>query len=235
MGRAANPGIPNDRGGEGVPLLHVLVADDHSIVREGLRAVINAESDMEVVGEAADGAQAVQLALEAKPDIILMDLKMPRKGGVEAIREIRQADPKARILVLTSYSDEALVLSAIQAGALGYLLKETSADELPEAIRALYRGQPPVDPAVARKLVLGVSQGHADKPAGSELTEREVEVVKLIARGLANQAIADRLNVAERTVRFHVGNIMDKLNVENRTAVAVYALGKGLVQPTDRS
>ncbi|MBI4788818.1 MAG: response regulator transcription factor [Chloroflexi bacterium] len=216
-----------------IHLISVLVADDHGIVREGSRAVINAERDMEMVGEAADGEEAVQLALKLKPDVILMDLFMPRKNGIEAIREIKRANPQARILVLTSYSDEALVLSAIQAGALGYLLKDTSAAELPEAIRCIYRGEPSVDPAIARKLVLSIGKGQGAEPDVNALTEREVEVVKLIAHGLANQAIADRLCIAERTVRFHVGNILAKLQLENRTEVALFALRTGLVRTGD--
>jgi len=208
----------------------VLVADDHSIVREGLRAVINAERDMQLVGQAGDGEEAVQKARALQPDVILMDLFMPRKGGIDAIREIKQANPQARILVLTSYGDETLVFNAIQAGALGYLLKDTSAGELPEAIRCLYRGEPPLDPVIARKLVLGFGKASEVGSAANELTEREQQVIKLVARGLANQAIADQLCIAERTVRFHVGNILAKLQLENRTEVALYALRKGLVR-----
>jgi NarL family two-component system response regulator LiaR len=216
-----------------IHLISVLVADDHAIVREGLRAVINAERDMELAGEAGDGEEAVQKALALKPDVILMDLFMPRKGGIDAIQEIKRANPQARILVLTSYGDETLVFSAIQAGALGYLLKDSSAQELPEAIRCLYRGEPSVDPAIARKLVLGLGKAQGVEPVVDALTEREVEVVKLLARGLSNQAIADQLSVAERTVRFHVGNILAKLQLENRTEVALYAIRKGLVRPEE--
>lgn len=212
-----------------IHLISVLVADDHSIVREGLRAVINAERDMQLIGEAGDGEEAVQKARALKPDVILMDLFMPRKGGIDAIREIKQANLPARILVLTSYGDEALVFSAIQAGALGYLLKDTSAGELPEAIRCLYRGEPPMDPAIARKLVLGFGKAPDVGLAVNGLTEREQQVIKLVARGLSNQAIADQLCIAERTVRFHVGNILAKLQLENRTEVALYALRQSWV------
>lgn len=216
-----------------IHLISVLVADDHAIVREGLRAVINAERDMQLVGEAADGEEAVRKARALKPDVILMDLFMPRKGGIDAIREIKQANPHARILVLTSYGDETLVFSAIQVGALGYLLKDTSAGELPEAIRSLYRGEPSVNPAIARKLVLGFGKAPGVESEGNGLTEREQQVIKLVARGLSNQAIADQLCVAERTVRFHVGNILAKLQLENRTEVALYALRKGLARTGD--
>ncbi len=212
-----------------IRLIKVLIVDDHDIVRQGLRAVINAERDMELVGEAADGEEAVQKTLALKPDLVLMDLLMPRMNGIDAIRKIKQTEPQARILVLTSYSDEQLVFSAIAAGALGYLLKDTSAEQLPEAIRCICRGEPSVDPAVSRKLVLGIGKGQGTPPEASPLTPREIEVVKLVARGLANQAIADQLCVAERTIRFHIGNILAKLQLENRTEIALYAMRRGLV------
>jgi NarL family two-component system response regulator LiaR len=209
--------------------IRVLIADDHAIVRVGLCAVIHAERDMEVIGQASDGEEAVQQALALHPDVILIDLAMPRKSGMEAIREIKQADPQARILVLTSFGDDALVFSAIQAGALGYLLKDSSAQELPEVIRCVYRGEPSVDPVIARKLVLGFAKEQSTAPEEAPLTEREMQVLKLVAQGLPNQAIADHLCVAERTVRFHVGNILAKLRLENRTEVALYAIRRGLV------
>ena len=212
-------------------LISVLVADDHSIVREGLRAVINAERDMELVGEAGDGAEAVRKALTLKPDVILMDLLMPRKNGLDAIREIRQADPEARILVLTSFAEDEMVFSAIKAGALGYLLKDTSAQELPDAIRCLYHGESSLHPSVARKLVMRCAQEQSADP--DALTEAEVQVLKLMAHGLKNQAIGTRLNISERTARFHVSNILSKLHLENRTEVALYAIRRGLVSPED--
>jgi NarL family two-component system response regulator LiaR len=207
--------------------ISVLIADDHGIVREGLRAVINAEPDMKLVGEAVDGEDARQKALALKPDVILMDLMMPRKNGLDAIREIRQADPQARILVLTSFGDDEMVFAAIKAGALGYLLKESSAEELPDAIRCLYRGESSLHPSIARKLVMHCAEEPGDDPGA--LTETETVVLKLLAHGHKNQAIANQLNISERTARFHVSNIMSKLHLENRTEAALYAIRKGLV------
>lgn len=208
--------------------ISVLIVDDHGIVREGLRAVINAEPDMKLIGEAVDGEEARQKALALKPDVILMDLMMPRKNGLDATREIRQADPQARILVLTSFGDDEMVFAAIKAGALGYLLKESSAQELPDAIRCLYRGESSLHPAIARKLVMRCADAAPDA-----LTETEIAVLKLIAKGMKNPAISDRLNISERTARFHVSNIMSKLHLENRTEVALYAIRRGLVSLED--
>lgn len=209
--------------------IRVLIADDHAIVREGLRAVLESKADMEIVAEAANGAQAVPLALEIQPDVILMDLLMPVKSGIEAIHEIRRQNPDARILVLTSYADNEQVFSAIRSGALGYLLKESSPQELIEAIRCVHRGEPSLHPAVARKLILGFSQETKAENEANPLTERELEVLKLVARGLTNPEIASSLNVGEGTVRFHVSNILTKLQLENRTQAVLFALRKGLV------
>jgi NarL family two-component system response regulator LiaR len=204
----------------------VLIADDHGIVREGLRAVISAEPDLKLVGEAVDGEDARQKALALKPDVIVMDLMMPRKNGLDATREIKHAEPHARILVLTSFGDDEMVFAAIKAGAVGYLLKDSSAQELPDAIRCLYRGESSLHPAIARKLVMRCAD---DSTASDALTETEIEVLKLMAHGLKNQAIGDRLNISERTARFHVSNIMSKLHLENRTEAALYAIRRGLV------
>ncbi|MBI3915125.1 MAG: response regulator transcription factor [Chloroflexi bacterium] len=211
-----------------IHLIRVLVADDHAIVREGLRAVINAERDMKLIGEAGDGEEARQKALALKPDVIVMDMLMPRKSGLDAIREIRQADPRARILVLTSFAEDDMVFSAIKAGALGYLLKDTSAQELPDAIRCLYRGESSLHPAIARKLVMRCAQEPSAAP--DALTGAEIEVLKLMAHGLKNQAIGTKLNISERTARFHVSNILSKLHLENRTEAALYAIRNGLVE-----
>ena len=210
--------------------IRVLIADDHGIVREGLRAVISAEPDLKLVGEAVDGEDARQKALALKPDVIVMDLMMPRKNGLDATREIKHAEPHARILVLTSFSDDDMVFAAIKASAVGYLLKDSSAQELPNAIRCLYRGESSLHPAIARKLVLRCAD---DSTASDALTEMEIEVLKLMAHGLKNQAIGDRLNISERTARFHVSNIMSKLHLENRTEAALYAIRRGLVSAED--
>jgi NarL family two-component system response regulator LiaR len=164
--------------------------------------------------------------LALKPDVIVMDLMMPRKNGLDATREIKHAEPHARILVLTSFGDDEMVFAAIKAGAVGYLLKDSSAQELPDAIRCLYRGESSLHPAIARKLVMRCAD---DSTASDALTETEIEVLKLMAHGLKNQAIGDRLNISERTARFHVSNIMSKLHLENRTEAALYAIRRGLV------
>ena len=211
--------------------IHILIADDHAIVREGLRALIETERGMELVGEAADGVEAVLRARSLQPDVILLDLVMPRKDGIEAIGEIKQENPEARILVLTSFAEDDKVFPAIQAGALGYLLKDSSPQELLQAIREVYRGESSLHPAIARKLIRELNRP-SDLPATEEpLTEREVEVLILVARGLSNQEIAERLVVGERTVRTHVSNILGKLHLANRTQAALYAVREGLAGP----
>jgi NarL family two-component system response regulator LiaR len=208
--------------------IHVFIADDHAVVREGLRALISTEPGIEVVGEAADGGEAVVRVRSLHPDVILLDLVMPHKSGIEAIREITQENPEARILVLTSFADDDKVFPAIKAGALGYLLKDASPQELLQAIRDVYRGEPSLDPTIALKLIHELKRP-TDLPLASEsLTEREMEVLRLIARGLTNQEIAEMLGISERTVRTHVGNILGKLHLANRTQAALYALRKGL-------
>jgi NarL family two-component system response regulator LiaR len=214
-------------------VIHILVVDDHAVVREGLRAFISAKPDMELVGEAEDGEEAVLKARSLQPDVILMDLVMPGKTGIQAIQEIRAENLEARILVLTSFGEDDQVFSAIKAGALGYLLKDSSPRELLEAIRCVYRGESSLHPAVARKLILSYGQDQPAEPGTDVLTEREVEVLKLVARGLSNQEIAQKLHVGEGTVRFHVGNILGKLRLENRTQAALYALREGLASLED--
>jgi NarL family two-component system response regulator LiaR len=208
--------------------IRILVADDHAVVREGLRALIETEPGMKLVGEAADGFEAVRQARALEPDVILLDLVMPRKGGIEAIREIKQELLGARILVLTSFAEDDKVFPAIKAGAQGYLLKDASPRELLCAIRDIDRGEPSMHPTVARKLMLELQRSSALPPTDEPLTEREAEVLSLVARGLTNQEIADRLFVSERTVRTHVSNILSKLHLANRTQAALYALREGL-------
>jgi NarL family two-component system response regulator LiaR len=208
--------------------LRILMADDHAVVREGLRALIEAEQGMTLVGEAADGVEAVRESRLLEPDVILLDLVMPRKGGIEAIREIKEQDPGARILVITSFAEDEKVFPAIKAGAQGYLLKDSSPRELLKAIRDIYEGQPSIHPTIARKLMREI-QRPSELPAATEpLTEREAEVLSLVAQGLTNQEVADRLFVSERTVRTHVSSILSKLHLANRTRAALYALRKGL-------
>jgi NarL family two-component system response regulator LiaR len=212
--------------------IRILVADDHPILREGLRALIGGKPDMELIGEAADGEEAILKAHSLQPDVILMDVMMPGKDGIAAIREIRQENPQARILVLTSFGDESQVFSAIKAGALGYLLKDSSPQELIEAIRCVYRGESSLHPSVARKLILRFNQSQKIAEI-NPLTERESEVLKLVAHGLSNEAIAQKLSVNEGTVRVHVTNILGKLRLENRTQAALYALREKLVALED--
>jgi NarL family two-component system response regulator LiaR len=209
-------------------VIRVLIADDHTIVRGGLCALLEGVPGIAVVAEAADGVEAVLKARAVKPDVILMDLVMPRKTGIEAIEEIKHENPNARILVLTSYSDDDKVCAAIKAGALGYLLKETSAQDLLQAIRDVYHGESSLHPAIARKLIRELNRPTQLPPSDEPLTEREAEVLVLVARGLANQDIADKLVISERTVRTHVSNILSKLHLANRTQAALYALKEGL-------
>jgi NarL family two-component system response regulator LiaR len=211
--------------------IRVLIADDHAIVREGLRWLISTEPNIVLAGEAVDGLDAVEKARLLQPDVILLDLVMPRLGGIEAIDEIKKENPDARILVLTSFAEDEQVFSAIKSGALGYLLKDSSPQELLRAIRDVYRGEASMHPTIAQKLMreLQRSARGTDLPPTEEpLTPRELEVLGLVARGLSNQEIADRLIVSERTVRTHVSNILDKLHVANRTQAALYALREGL-------
>ena len=208
--------------------IRVLVVDDHAVVREGLRALVDVEPGMEWVGEAADGVEAVQRARSLRPDVILMDLVMPRMGGIEAISEIKREDPDARILVLTSFDEDDKVFPAIKGGALGYLLKESSARDLLQAIRDVWRGEPTMHPSIARKLMRELQRPPALPLAEEPLTLREVEILRLVARGLSNQEIADELVLSERTVRTHVSNILSKLHLANRTQAALYALREGL-------
>jgi len=209
--------------------IRVLIADDQALVRRGLHALISTKSDIEVVGEATDGDQAVREARTLQPDVILLDLVMPRKDGIGAIRELKQENPAARILVLTGFAEDERVFAAIKAGALGYLLKESSPAELIEAIGAVYRGEPYLSPTITLKLVRAFRPS-SDLPLAEEpLTGREVEVLQLVAQGLSNQELAKRLIISERTVGAHISTILSKLHLANRTQAALYALREGLV------
>lgn len=209
--------------------IRVLVADDHPIVRRGLSSLINLRADMALVGEAADGVEAVEKIRTLQPDVILLDLMMPRKDGLEVIREVRQENPEARILVLTSFADDDKVFAAIKAGALGYLLKDSPSDMLLLAIGDVYRGESSLHPVIARKLIRELNQPPVNLPPTEEpLTRREMEVLRLVARGLSNQEIAAQLNITEGTVRLHVSNVLSKLHLANRTQAALYALQEGL-------
>lgn len=208
--------------------IRVLIADDHAVVRRGLHALITSEPGMEVVGEAADGVEAVLKVRSLRPDVILLDLVMPRKDGLEAIVEIKQENPKARILVVTSFAEDEKVFPAIKSGALGYLLKDAPPEQLIQAIHDVYQGKSSLHPTIARKLIQELQQPSPLPPTAKPLTRREVSVLRLIAQGLTNQEIADKLSLAEGTVRFHISNILSKLHLANRTQAALYALQEGL-------
>jgi two-component system, NarL family, response regulator LiaR len=213
-----------------VDTIRVLVAEDHPIVREGLRTLIASEPGMALVGEAADGLEAVVKARALRPDVILMDLMMPRMSGLEAIAEIKAGQPEVSILVLTSFAEEDKVFPAIRAGALGYLLKDSSPEQLLRAIRDVHRGEPSLHPTIALKMIRELERPSSQDRSESPLTEREIQVLKLVAQGLTNQEIADRLTISEWTVRTHVRNILGKLHLANRTQATLYALREGLAK-----
>jgi NarL family two-component system response regulator LiaR len=221
--------------------IRLLIADDHHIVRKGIKVLLATEKDMQVVGEAENGVEAVKKAAALEPDVILMDIVMPEMDGIEATRRITSERPGTRILVLTSFAADDKVFPAVKAGALGYLLKDSTPDQLLEAIRQVHRGEPSLEPSIARKVLQELSHpGGAGTPTSEPLTEREMEVLRLIAQGMSNKEIAAKIFVAEWTVRSHVSSILGKLHVASRTQAALYALRSGLaslddVPPPDRA
>ena len=210
------------------PTIRVLLVDDHVIVRRGVRALLETEPEIDVVGEAGDGQTAVAEAIRLIPDIVLMDLEMPGGGGIEAIREIAGRVPTARIVVVTSFATDDMVFPAIKAGALGYLLKDSEPGELVRAIHQAHRGETALHPAIAKKLLDEISRPPRQPKSGEPLTEREVGVLRLVARGMSNHEIAAELVVSEATVRTHVSSILAKLHVASRTQAALYALQEGI-------
>ena len=202
--------------------IRILVVDDHHVVRQGLVALINSVEDMEVIAEAPDGRKGVDLHREHRPDVTIMDLRLPVLGGVEAIQEIRRASPHARVIVLTTFDGDENIYRALQAGARGYLLKDMFGDELMEAIRAVHAGKTRIPPVVAQRL--------AERMNGSELTTRELDVLRLIVAGKSNKEIGNDLHISEATVKTHINNLLGKMGVSDRTQAATTAIQRGLVQ-----
>ena len=209
--------------------IRVLIVDDHVIIRKGVKAVLDLVPDIELVGEAENGKQAVEMDLDLQPDVILMDLMMPEIDGIACTREIKAKRPDARILVLTNFAGEDMIFPAIKAGAMGYHLKDSSPEALEEAIRQVFRGEPSLHPLIAKKVLAELHAPPEDHQETYEtLTKRELEVLSLIAQGLENREIAKQLVVSEATVRTHVSNILGKLHLASRTQAALYALREGL-------
>jgi DNA-binding NarL/FixJ family response regulator len=205
-------------------MIRILLADDHRLVRAGLAQLLSGVDEFEVVGSAADGDEACRLAAELQPDIILMDLSMPGCDGIEATKRLRRDQPDARVLVLTSFSDQRRILEAIDAGAVGYLLKDTEPDDLIRAVRAAARDESPLDPRAAKALV----EHRQLVPLEAQLTPREREVLGCIAEGLPNKLIARRLGIAEKTVKAHITNVFQRIGVSDRTQAALWARDNGI-------
>ena len=215
-----------------VEKIKVLIVDDHQVVRQGLRTFLELQEDISVIGEAEDGQQAVERVRRLEPDVVLMDLVMPHMDGITATQQVLALGTGAKVIALTSFSEDDKVFPAIQAGASSYLLKDVSPDGLVEAIRAVHRGEARLHPEITRKLMQQVSQKHnapQDSSAMDELTGREQEVLRLIAKGRSNREIAEELFISEKTVKTHVSNILGKLQLEQRTQLVIYAIKNKLV------
>ena len=215
-------------------VIRVLIVDDHALFRRGLEMVLDGESDIEVVGEASDGQEAIEQAEKTAPDVVLMDVRMPKRSGIEATREIKEMLPSARILMLTISDDEADLYEAIKAGASGYMLKEISIEEIGSAVRSVYQGQSLISPSMASKLLTEFAtivkrrEERVQLP-GPRLTDRELEVLKLVAKGMNNRDIGTELFISENTVKNHVRNILDKLHLHSRMQAVVYAVREKLL------
>ena len=212
----------------GKTAIRVLVVDDHAIVRKGIRALLAEIDDILVVGEASDGQEAIVQVETSHPDVVLMDLVMPGVDGIQATRQITEHEPPPRILVLTSFAGDDKVFPAIKAGALGYLLKDSEPTDLVAAIRQVHRGEPSLQPSIAQKVLQELQRPAALRPTPDPLTDREMEVLRSVAKGLSNPAIAERLGITEATVRTHVSNILGKLHLANRVQATLYALQEGI-------
>ncbi|MFQ5340878.1 MAG: response regulator [Anaerolineae bacterium] len=211
--------------------IRILIADDHGVLRAGLRALLNAEPDVEVVGEAADGHEVLRLARALNPDVVLLDISMPGPGGIEVTRQVKQALPDTRVLILTVHEDESLLREAIQAGAAGYIIKRAVESELINAIHAVWRGDVYIHPAMTRALLQDVAPPHAtDETLVEPLTRRETEVLQLIAQGYTNRQVAETLTISVRTVETHRANLMDKLGLRSRVELVRYAREHNLLE-----
>ena len=213
--------------------IRVLLVDDHAIVRKGITALLATEPDIVVVGEAGDGAAAIVQAEALRPDVILMDLVMPKVDGIEATRQITAVRPQTRVLVLTSFAADDKVFPAIKAGALGYLLKDSGPSDLVRAIHSVFRGQPSLEASIASKVLFELAHPSKDPPTADPLTERELDVLRHVARGLSNRELAAELGISEMTVSTHVSNVLSKLHLASRTQAALYALREGLASLED--
>jgi NarL family two-component system response regulator LiaR len=213
--------------------IRVLIVDDHEIVRKGIRAFLATKRDIQVIAEAGDGIEAVKLAQAYHPDVILMDLVMPKMDGIQAIREITSRLPGTRVVVLTSFAADEQVFPAIKAGALGYLLKDSGPQELVQAIRQVYSGESSLDPSVARKVIMELSKPSQKPLTPDPLTQRELEILRLVAQGKSNKEIAEQLIIAEETAHTHMSNILNKLHLASRTQAALYALKEGIASVDD--
>ena len=209
--------------------IRILVVDDHAIVRTGISAWIETEADLELAGEASDGVEAIEKALKLDPDVILMDLVMPKKDGIYAITNIIRENPNACILVITSFSEKTSAVPAIKAGASGFIMKDTSPEEMLQAIREVHRGNPWLSPEITRMLMRNNAEQESPHPLKELLTARELDVLKLLAQGLSDEEIAADLVVSKATVRFHVTNVFQKLQLKSRTQAALYAIREGFV------
>jgi len=209
------------------PNIRLLIADDHLIVRKGIHTLLETEENIEVVGEADTGQSAIQLYHNLKPDVLLLDLILPDISGITVIRKILQQDPDAKIIILTSFAADDQIFSAIQAGALGYLLKDTDPDYLISAIFQVYQGESSLSPLIARKVMQEIFESGSKELIPDPLTKREIEVIQILAKGKSNQEIAQILTISESTVRKHVSNILGKLQLASRTEAALYALKEG--------
>lgn len=227
----AFPNTGPDSGERSESKISVLIVDDHQVVRQGLRTFLELQPDIVVLGEAGDGQSAVEMTRQLKPDVVLMDLVMPRLDGIAATRQVKALGSNVKVIALTSFTEDDKVFPAIQAGASSYLLKDVSPDDLVEAIRAVYRGEARLHPNIARKLMEQVVQqaGLTPHSQPEELTDRELDVVRLVAQGRSNHEIAQALVISEKTVKTHVSNILGKLQLEDRTQLAIYAIKHGLV------